>query len=817
MDDLVARFFTAFRTLEMTRARELLDELEMMELPDKVIDKMASVVLPIYYPADPGSSKLRFVIQCSAAAFLVKHSPKLRASVLDSLIEIYERFPHVIGSSKPLKIVVEALTACDDFWVVFQSQTEGRSVDFRWCLLLYCFDSGVSTVEGWKAVESLMQNKETFDAGRFEKILEFLTRAVDAWGPNAMISQLLIDPSLSLHLKNDVPRFLYDRGSSPVGIPEKVIDVMSANLTQVNGPTARTLAMIARNDGKFESKMMQLSLYLALIERTPENYLGPLGQRLWKLVHENAVDPACAAHIAAITSSFPLKGYSFFDKFCKDFMGNSNDQSRFFEYLADCAEFLNQQSLVPVLTDALNSVSNGIVTYGICKLILSLLETLARHRELLPEPAVMGDYSIRLMNVLNDISNTKSSVSAAVDNSTPLAKIIAKLAVLSGINPCAAIPFNVTSIAHATNICAVTAFCLRYGTVPLQGVDHVAACMLISSVYGLEESFRSLSEYAPGVFNVCQFPPPGFLFDAEMARIISDAIVKVSFRLELIDRRKCIEIASEFLNYVTDGPTTRSLISSLWIPSYLVFIPVHTIPVIVQKLMAMDRIELVHRMFLAYMNHKPTPEFSSALSNCFDEPGFREWFIARVLALAAARSETALHLAREIDHPRLTPEEFSLLIPALLKVLPYSQGPQRARAAAMKLVAAYPKMNAELTEYVRALATSILGESEKPDFPHELESTYGTCDMTALSSAGIVSDNGFASSSEIGASLSVLGKYLLEEETRTGEILSKVHRQLCHSTDPRVRRSYLEFLGSIGTPGLPYAQQIAPMPSVPLF
>ena len=175
---------------------ELLDELEMRELSDKVIDKMASVVLPIYYPADPGSSKLRFVIQCSAAAFLVKHSPKLRASVLDSLIEIYDRFPHVIGSSKPLKIVVEALTACDDFWVVFQSQTEGRSVDFRWCLLLYCFDSGVSTVDGWKAVESLMQNKETFEAGRFEKILEFLTRAVDAWGPNAMISQLLIDMSL---------------------------------------------------------------------------------------------------------------------------------------------------------------------------------------------------------------------------------------------------------------------------------------------------------------------------------------------------------------------------------------------------------------------------------------------------------------------------------------------------------------------------------------------------------------------------------------------------------------------------------------------
>ena len=817
MDEQLSRFFTAFRTLELTKARDLLDQMECEDISEKIADKMVSVVLPIYYPADPGSSKLRFVIQCSAAAFLVKKVAKVRPSVLDSLIEIYQRFPHVMGSSKPLKIVAEALTACDDFWSVFQAQTSECSVDFRWCLLLYCFNAGDGGVDGWKAVESLMQSKETLVNSRLVEILTFLARAVERWGPNAMIPQMLIDYSLTLRIENDVPRFLYERASSPCGIPELVIDVMSLNLTQVNGQTARTLAMIARNDGKFESRVFQLSLYLALIGRAPENYLGPLGQRLWKLVRENHVDPACAAHVVAIVSSSSLKGFSFFNEFWREYMGNSAEQSRFFEYLADCAEFLNQANLVPVLTEVLESAVGGCLTYGICKLMVSLLDTLSRHSELLPDPSILGKYVEQLMVAVYG-ANAKSSLTAAIDDPIPPAKVVAKIATLSSVNPCSMVPFNMASVAHAKTICAVTAYCLRYGSFPLQTVEHVAACMLIANVYGFDKIVGIYSNYASRVFGVSPFPPTGFSFDSRMSEVICDAI-NVSFREELVNRKQCIAIATEFLSYTKDNSTIRLLIDSLWKPSYITFIPVDTLPIVVHKLMVLNGIDKLRPLFIAYMN-EPHSGFMTGLSRCFAEPGFRCWFISRVLSLAAARSPTALSVARNIEksNPRLSDDEFACLIPALLTVLPYREGPQSTRAGAMELIASYPEKNPLLTQYVRDLATSILTETEKRPFPCELENEYGVCDPTELRASGVIGDNRSASSLETRASLYVLGQFLAAEETKTSTILNKVHKYLSHSTDPRVRLSYLKFLGSVGTPGLPYAQQIArSMPTIPLL
>ena len=814
MDDLLSRFFTAFRTLELTKARELLDEMECEDISEKIADRMVSVVLPIYYPADPGSSKLRFVIQCSAAAFLVKKVARVRSSVLDSLIEIYHRFPHVIGSSKPLKIVAEALTACDDFWSVFQAQTSECSVDFRWCLLLYCFGAGDGGADGWKAVESLMQSKETLASSRWVEILAFLARAVERWGPDAMISQMLIDYSLTLRIENDVPRFLYERASSPCGIPELVIDAMSLNLTQVNGQTARTLAMIVRNDGKFESKVFQLSLYLALIGRVPETYLAPLGQRLSKLVRENHLDPACAAHVVAIVSSSSLKGFSFFNDFWREYMGNSADQSRFFEYLADCAEFLNQANLVPVLTEVLDSAVGGCLTYGICKLMVSLLDTLSRHRELLPDPSILGNYVEQLMLAIG-AANTKSSLTAAIDDPIPPAKVVAKIATLSGVNPCSMVTFNMASVGHAKTICAVTAYCLKYGSCPLQNVEHVAACMLIANVCGFDKIIGIYSHHASRVFGVSPFPPTDFSFDSRMSEVICDAI-NVSFREELVNRKQCIAIATEFLNYTRDSSTIRLLVDLLWKPSYLMFIPIDTLPIVVHKLTVLNGIEKLRPLFIAYMNESRS-DFMPGLLRCFAEPGFRYWFISRVLSLAAAKSPTSLSVARNIDNPPLSDDEFTCLIPALLRVLPYREGPQSTRAGAMKLVASYPEKNPLLTQYVRDLATSILTESEKPPFPYELENEYGTFDPTELRANGVIGDNRSASSLETGASLYVLGQFLAAEETKASTILSKVHKNLSHSTDLRVRLSYLKFLGSIGTPGLPYAQQIAPMPTIPLL
>ena len=80
-------------------------------------------------------------------------------------------------------------------------------------------------------------------------------------------------------------------------------------------------------------------------------------------------------------------------------------------------------------------------------------------------------------------------------------------------------------------------------------------------------------------------------------------------------------------------------------------------------------------------------------------------------------------------------------------------------------------------------------------------------------------DNRNAPSLELNASLFILTIAIENNSKLISNVeLDSIHKSLRRSNDPRIRKSYLKFLASLGLKGMPYACQISSnVPVTPFF
>jgi hypothetical protein len=797
--DLLNKFLSAYRALEFTTVESVLIDLERISpLPSDFTDRIASLALPILYPGDLGASKVRFSMQCITASFLVRFAPSTQPQILISIADIFMRYPHLFIQNSPIRhLLMDFTEQGEPFWSLLSLILRQFSVDQSWCFFLFCAESTpAGKVPFYEIPIRLLGEEETFRNRKLVEILEFLGKAADKWGPNPGITASMIEYSLTCQLNDDVPVFLFDSGFRASSVPERIIDVMSRHCGQLSPQTARTLALIVRADGRYRSKMWQLSLFLAVMKRAPETYTGPLAQRCANLVDALTVSPVCAAHVVAVASSCNVKGFSFLAKFADRFAGDVEAQSLFFGTLSDSGHFLSQIETQPILLDALRTAENSGLSYGICKFVSTILGRIRKG----PDPAKNADEIAPYVELFLDFADhgARGGFTTKLDESFLLQKIAAKIANICGIAIDRAL--NPSAIEESKVTCVVCAFSLAYAKVAVYPIEYVTICAFSSRLLGLEAVADMFPTHGRRLYNADVFPPADLALPRDSAHLLVEMTIK-SVQGQVVDSSVVFQTAASFLAHIADRDVFLQLVRFLWDGTSATTVPVQVIPPLVRSLAHFNAFEICHSLFLSLMN-TTSPELVSTLVECNRIPPFRYWFVSRVLSLSASVSPHAYDLARKM---RLDRHEFELFVPGLRKVLPQGTCATATRAAAMKFVAAHPSFENRILQYCIDTAMAILLQGRRPEFPKLFLPEMSDHSVPIM---GPINPPN-AQSLELEASLYILGRCITHG---FGEIndgaLDRIYVTLHRSKDPRVRQPYMKFLAGLGLRGIAYAAQL---------
>ncbi|OHS99578.1 hypothetical protein TRFO_33949 [Tritrichomonas foetus] len=819
----VDKILSSCRLLEYSNILSLFDEIvELLNgnsLDQKYVDRITQIIFPIFYPGDNSPSRLRFQIQCISCSYLIKISPDTRYDILVSILDIFQQYPHIFMGKTAIKSTLsDFLEYTPNYWDLINEAIKELSYDMTWCFFLFCINNIPCSrrLPNWDLVLRLLSDTNLYKSRKIKEIISFLKRSVDEWGCNPSIAAALADQCLYLIMTDDIPSFLYDSNSYAITVEEQTIEAISKHCSIVGPSTAKALAQISRNDGHFQSPLFQISLFLALLKNVPPNFRKTLAHRIQKMIENIVLSEKVCAHIVAAASLCNVRGFSMIDNFSDAFKGNEQKHSLFFAYLADCAECLDISATVPLLTDALNSIAISGTSFGVCKFVSSLLNKCRMHPEILSNDDIQN--ISQYIDVVTTLTNKKIENAAnKIENISNMinltSKIIAKLSIIchNQINT-SKFPLNAPYLSQTMFSCAIYAYSLTMAAQLPAPLENICCAYIISEFYGFEEYSNFISAHVRRLTNSPDFPPEGYIISDNATLNIYDVSQK-AFKSKTCSNNKFYSVIISFIPHFQSPSLVKDFVKHFWNEKLASEIPLDSIP---KLLSCCDDYNLFLKLFIVLININPTG-LHQQISDYLSKPIFRYWFISKVLAISAFYLPNSYKLARKL---LLTQTEFKLFIPALKKVLQPSPSPTAVRAAAIKFIG--KNLNAEplLTKFCIATSINLLLQKKNKiiEFPN-IDSHYeGDNFEEILNEFQLAVDNRNAASLELEASLFILNRSVeCDDALISDHDLDRIHHSLKRHQDPRIRKPYLHFLGSLGLRGLPYATQISQNVSIPPF
>lgn len=825
----VNKIISSFRLLEYSSVSAQFDEIENIldgnTLDQENSNKISALVLPIFYPGDASNSRLKFSIQCMACSHLIKLAPEFQFDILVSIMDIFQQYPHIfIGKTSIKNVLIDFFFYVKDPWDIFNNACQGRSNDFIWCFFIFCFNyiENAQKKSNWDLVLHLASDDDLFKSRKISEILDFFEKVYFCWGANPTISSTLTDQSLNFILRGaDIPPFLYDSKLQASSIEEKTIRAISLHLSDSTPLTARSLSLISRQDGNFQSPIYQISLFLAILQKSPLNFKNTLAQRIKTFIQRTSFTEKVAAHIVAAASLCQVNDFSIIDIFSEEFSSNEQKTSLFFAYLADCSQSLDLNSTIPMINDAFVSVQSSGPAYGVCKLISSLLNKCRLHTEILSESDIdsLRNYIDFFINVVDE-QCAKSASITDIDKMVKLtSKIIAKLGHLC--NQQIILPLNQPNVCQLYFTCSVCLSSLSYSSELPFPLDYACISYAISEFNQFEEISSKIKAHVCRILSTVNFPPNDFRFSSENARILFNVSLK-SFRMKSCSIEIFYDTIKKFLPSLKSAESILcDFIRNFWNEKVYSDTPNDSISLL---LAVYDDYDDFFKYFVAMIKTNPTIFFEQ-ICGFVNSFSFRHWLIYKFLSACCYYIPNAFKICKKIY---LTQSEFKCFIPALKKVLPKTGAQTSIRAAAIKFVGRYFDFCPPLTKYcVTESINMLLRKNEHTEFPSDeelgvLTDINETNQMIILSTelnAFTYIDNRNAPSMELKASLFILKKSIDNNSELISDVeLDSIHKSLRRSNDPRIRKSYLKFLASLGLKGMPYACQISSnVPVTPFF
>lgn len=830
----VDHILSSFRLLEFSKIQSHFDEIERLLtgniLDEQLSNRIALSMLPIFYPGDTSSYRLKFSIQCLSSCYLLKMAPNLRLDILTSVMDIFQQFPHVfIGKSAIRTVLNTFFESVDNSPEIFNQAIADRSYDFIWCFFLYCYDNIESAkhITNWELISHLLSNESLYQSRKIMEILSFLEKSCYTWGPNSMVSSALANQSFNFAIhENDIPPFIYDPNSYAITREEKTILAIALHISQPVPQTARTLSIITRQSDQFQSPLYLISLFLALLQNAPSNYKKALAQKVQSISEKVAFSERVAAHIVAAVSVSQIANFSLIGTFSNSFGSNEYKRSIFFAHLADCCQFFDMNSTVYFITTALNSISNcsyeGIC--NCCKFISSLLNKCRLQPDVLTQED-LEHFSQAVPILINIVTQKCEEQTATIETIGVLvdlaAKILAKISILCN-QPIELGSSNNFCILHF--ICAVHAYLLKYSSHLILPLETVCISYITAELANFEKFGKIIRQQICRLSESTDFPPHGFILNDEAARLIL-TFAQTAFRMRNCSAETFYNVIVSFLPCISSSLILNQFISSFWNETTASEIPINTIPLI---LSLTNDYNALFKLFVARLV-KDSEELNKVISPFLQKSiRFRYWFVSDFLSKCAYYIPKAFSVARCLH---LTSSEISEFIPALIKVLPKRNTATSIRAAGIKFVGTYQefKQLKPLAKYCVQLAIyTLIRSQESPEFPLVEELLHGdSLTNTSLNlmtlenelSRYITSDNRNAVTKELNASLKLLTNAIeCNSEMISEKEINTIHQILRRSDDIRVRKSYLKFLGALGLKGIAYASRLSnAIPVTPFF
>ncbi|EAY12476.1 hypothetical protein TVAG_128900 [Trichomonas vaginalis G3] len=790
INSLLDKFKISYRSLEYTGVCDILSKIDDILEDDFMkqfqVNVIANIALPLLYPSESGSSKLRWTLQCITASKLVKWAPTLRIDILISVISVFEKYPQEFATNTAIRqTATDLITYSKNFWDLLHEVKSEFSADTIWSFLIFCsYNSTILDKPNWDLMNSLIQNPSTFNSSYSEDVLTFLTRTAKNWGQNPQFAFQLLDGAVKktpIKLGVSIPAFIVEQNTSPKNKIEKLIYTVASHLKEANPLTARALTQIVMLESKIPDKVFVTSLYLALLRNIPQNFHPNLVQKLVTLVRTNQFEASAAAKIVAVTSTVqPPRNFSFLSHFMDSFASQTHSASMFFGHLAEVCELLSDDVVFPLVRDSISAIRSMGTNFGVMHLLVRLLKRAQS------KPSILSGSDLNYyIQTIVDYSNQSTKLSA---------KCLARLAILNN-NP---LNFDTNSISSLELTTLVCAYSFNYGSnVYDDSLNYTA--FVISKMCNFETSYNILSkiDYSRTFLN------------GDNARTIYLA-TKEAIKLSLTKNNDVFSPLSESLTKMLIFQDVTQIISDYFTSSNSSRINPN---VLSNLITALDRVNSNYeplRNLLITVTAKYTDDWVDTLINERNSNQFRSWFVMRVLRPLAMKCSGAFYVLSEM---KLGPIEFASVIPAAKKWLTIG-GANEVRAAAIKFVEKNLKGKKELTQFTLKLAFSIITRCESPSFPDIDIPDEPLIDFDTP----VVPENRTAPSAELAASLRILCKAV---ECGIGNIsdqdLDIIHRSLKHSKDPRVRRPYIKFLGRLGLRGAAYAAQMDPKLSITPF
>ena len=810
--------------LEFSVVRSLFDEIEEtlngLPMDQKQVDRITAIVLPIFYPGDNSPSRLKFSIQCLCCSYLIKLAPETRNDILISIIDIFQQYPYIfIGKTSMKNVICDFIQYVPNYWEMINNATLNLSDDVTWCFFLMCYNyiEYSKREANWNLVMRLLSNNNLLKSGKISDIYAFLKDSLNVWGPNPVISSTLTEYSLGFRLYNDISNFLYDNKKYPATLEDQTIEIIALHVSQMVPTTARALSLISRFDGKFASPLYQISLFIALLRVAPSNFRNTLAQKIKTFVERNPFHEKISAHIVAAISLCNIKGFSMIDNFSEMFSSNPQKHSLFFAYLADCADCLDISTTVPLLFDALTSIAHSGSSYGVLKFISSLLNKCRLHPDVLSHNNIadLSQYIDVIYNLTSqkcqELENQSNAIELAENQVKITAKIIAKLSLFCNAAP--NFPIITNNISMTMFVCAIYAFFLSYLDSFNLPLDHIIVATITADLFGFEEYSRLLNNHIHRLLGDLVFPPATYYInDIEIIRQIFDTAQK-AFRLKTCSNNLFYSTLIRYVPHIKNNDYYNKFIQCFWNDKLSNDIPLSTIS---KLLLSCNEYDEFFKLIVVLINRCPN-DLLTNISEPLKNPRFRHWFISKALVISAFYLPNSFKIARKLI---LTPTEFRLFLPALKKVLPTNGTSNSVRAAAMKFIGKNMNSMPALTKYCVSLAISILLQNNSViKFPEIDCEELTELSRNLLNNFQLAVDNRNASTLELESSLYIMIRSVeCDEGLISNEDIDRIHRSLRRSNDPRIRKPYLNFLGSLGLRGIPYASQISQnVPVTPFF
>ena len=791
LQPLIEKLQASVRKLDYTGTSTILDTIDDMLsdklLPNKYSNQIRMIILPLFYPSDENSSKLRFSIQCISASKLVKWSPSTRIDILYSILAIFEKYPLSFNTKTCIsQTAIDLLNSCKDVCGLIEEATKDFKGEVIWGFIVFAFhNSKALDSPSWHLFSTMIQNPATFYCSSTNDILSIMCRQAENWGLNPSFAAQFLDTAIKkteLKLGVSLPKFIFEDDAEPLTKTDKIIYIVASHIREANPQTARALASIVQLESKISDKLFQASLYLQLLKNAPQCYQGNLFNRLSGVVKTTKFEPSTAARIAAITSNIKQsKSFNLINYFSTIYAGDLNSTSMFFGHLADCVEILGENSLRGLLRDAFTLIASRGPSFGVCTFAYKILKRVQMNPHLV-SPSELVEYRATILGR----RDTQCIV--------PTAKVIGRISCILG-EPIDIDCSSMLAMQLTTSGCAyaITAGSTAYPD------DHILTAAIISQICDFKHTEEKIA-VAMSKINA-NFPGDSIILSDSRANEVLVA-AREALKWININTVDVFHPLTEAIEHMDTQGKYIPILTEFFVARHCDTIPPDVLPRIVKVLDKTNASYEVIRDLLISAAGRFHEKWKDYFIEAFNSQLFRAWCISRVFAHLAVKSGGPFNICESIDLNKI---EFEQMLPALKKWLTFANVSE-ARAAAIAFVARHVYNNMEVTKYTQKLAFSIITRQTMPAFPDIPVGEEPVIDFNAPAN-----ENRMGPAAELAASLVFLSKIITSGIGTFDDVdLDAIHSALKISNDPRVRIPYLNFLSDLGLKGAAYVTQMEP-------